>query len=216
MLGPAAAPDPLQGDRNLPRRLVVLAVVLSCCVPGVASAQAVVPPGATYVEDGTGRPAATAARWRPPEGDTRVLRVAFADPPADAASFWREAREALDTWSAIPGIPFLFQLVPATGEPDVEFRWVDRFPTSQAGATHRRLDEDGYVDGVTVVLARSHADGSSMSPEFRRLVALHEVGHVLGLPHSEDPGDVMHPGNRNLRVSSRDVRSLRSLYRLDP
>jgi predicted Zn-dependent protease len=53
-----------------------------------------------------------------------------------------------------------------------------------------------------------------MSNEFIRLVALHEVGHVVGLPHSENPADTMHPGNRNLELSQRDIRSVRTLYDL--
>lgn len=185
-------------------------------MPAPALGQVVVPPGATYVDGDADQASATAARWRFATGAVRPLRVAFSPAPRQAASFWVEARHALEVWSSVPGIPFRFELVRTTDAPDVEFRWIDRFPTSQAGATHRRLDDDGYIDRVTVVLARSHSNGSFMSPEFRRLVALHEVGHALGLPHSENPGDVMHAGNRNLSVSPRDVRSLRSLYQLEP
>lgn len=99
-------------------------------------------------------------------------------------------------------------------EADVEFRWIDRFPTEQAGSTHRELDDSGSIEHVTVTLANSHSDGIRMSDEFISLVALHEVGHVLGLPHSENPADTMHPGNRNLELSPRDIRSVQMLYGL--
>jgi hypothetical protein len=184
--------------------------------PGSAAGQSVVPPGAAYVESPEDAASASSARWlTPPEGP-RVLRVAFASPPGGRSSFWDAARRALDVWAAVPDLPVRFRITAATDSADIEFRWIDRFPTSQAGAAHRRLDADGYIRHVVVVLAREHADGSPMSAEFRRLVALHEVGHALGLPHSDDPGDVMHPGNRNFTVSPRDLRSLGAVYASDP
>jgi predicted Zn-dependent protease len=188
--------------------------MLLCATPDMARSQSVVGPAAAYVEAPTGPVPATAARWRLDEPGPRTIRVAFGPAPEgeDGADFWAEARRAIDAWSAIPELPLHFELVPVTEDPDVEFRWIDRFPVSQAGATHRRLGTDGSIDHVTVVLARFHADGVPMGRDFRRLVALHEVGHVLGLPHSEHPADVMHPGNRNLEISPRDLRSLRVLY----
>lgn len=204
---------PASGGRTLPRSALVLVAILPCVAPAPVCSQSVVGPAAAYVEGPTGPVPATAARWRIAEPATRTIRVAFASPPeGDVADFWAEARHAIDAWSAVPGLPVRFELVRTTDDPDVEFRSVDRFPVSQAGATRRQLSGDGFIDHVTVVLARFHADGTPMGREFRRLVALHEVGHVLGLPHSEHPGDVMHPGNRNLEISSRDRRSLRALY----
>lgn len=192
----------------------MLVAVLWCITPNTVRAQSVVGPTAAYVEAPTGPVPATTARWRIDERVPRTIRVAFGPAPEgeDATDFWSEARHAIDDWSALPDLPLRFELVRTTDDPDVEFRWIDRFPVSQAGTTHRRLGADGFIDRVTVVLARFHADGTPMGREFRRLVALHEVGHVLGLPHSEHPGDVMHPGNRNLEISPRDLRSLRVLY----
>jgi len=183
---------------------------------GSATAQSVVPPGAAYVESPEDAATTTSARWLTPPPGPRVLRVAFASPPGGRGAFWDAARRALDVWAAVPGLPVRFKITEATDSADIEFRWIDRFPTSQAGAAHRRLDADGYIRRVVVVLSREHADGSPMSDEFRRLVALHEVGHALGLPHSEDPGDVMHPGNRNFTISHRDLRSLDALYAAKP
>jgi hypothetical protein len=210
----AVSAIPASGGRTLSRSVLVLVVILLCNVPGTASSQSVVGPGAAYVEAPTGPVPATAARWRIDEPSTRTIRIAFGPAPEGerGADFWAEARRAIAAWSAVPDLPLRFELVRTTDRPDVEFRWIDRFAVSQAGATRRRLGADGFIDHVTVVLARFHADGTPMGREFRRLVALHEVGHVLGLPHSEHPGDVMHPGNRNLEISSRDLRSLRILY----
>lgn len=207
-------PSPASGGRTLSRFALVLVAIVSCITPDAARSQSVVGPTAAYVEAPSGPVPATSARWRIDERVPRTIRVAFGPAPEgkDGTDFWSEARRAIGDWSMVHDLPLRFEFVRPTGDPDVEFRWIDRFPVSQAGATHRQIGGDGFIERVTVVLAAFHADGTPMSREFRRLVALHEVGHVLGLPHSGHPGDVMHPGNRNLEISPRDLRSLHVLY----
>lgn len=184
--------------------------------PAALPAQGVVPPGLSYVTDGRGSVESTAARWDVAPGRTRILYVSFADPPDGHPDFWQPAWHALEVWGSVPRIPLRFVPTPVGKSPDVEFGFVDRFPTSQAGVTHRRLGEGRRIEHATVTLARTHSNGVEMSDAFRRMVALHEAGHVVGLPHSDDPGDAMHAGNRNFRLSERDIRSVRDLYRLDP
>ena len=176
------------------------------------AAQSVVPPGDAYVEDSQTGKAGSAARWRPAPDGPRVLAVYFEAPPAERPEFWEETRRALRIWQRDSPAPLRFETVDDPEQSDVEFRWIQKFSTPQAGSTHRRLDAAGFIDHVTVVLANSHSDGVRMSDEFIRLVALHEVGHVVGLPHSENPADAMHPGNRNLNLSRRDLRSVGVLY----
>ncbi len=105
-----------------------------------------------------------------------------------------------------------FEPVSSVEEADVRFQWIEEFEARQAGTTDRDADSEGWLRKATVTLALRHSEGLPMSDDFLRLVALHEVGHALGLPHSEDPGDAMHPGNRSARLSARDVRSLQQLY----
>ncbi|MGI9038316.1 MAG: matrixin family metalloprotease [Gemmatimonadota bacterium] len=184
--------------------------------PAALPAQGVVPPGLSYVTDGYGAVESTAARWRVAPERIRILHVSFVDPPAGRPDFWAPAWNALEVWEAVPGIPLRFVATPAGESSDVEFRYVDRFPTSQAGVTHRRLGDARVIEHATVTLAHTHSNGVEMSDAFLRMVALHEAGHIVGLPHSDDPGDAMHPGNRNFRLSERDLRSVAELYPADP
>lgn len=43
---------------------------------------------------------------------------------------------------------------------------------------------------------------------------MHEMGHALGLPHSDREADVMYPSRTARRLTTRDHRTALSLYAL--
>ncbi len=202
---------------------IALALIAGAAAPAFAVAQAdysspaVVPPTDAYVGGAVDSGERELHRWRTGTDTERTGWVHFAEPPDERPTFWDEAVRALDTWNAVQGLPLAFQRTDHAATADVTFRWIQRFDANQAGTTDWETDGEGWLTSAVVTLATEHAEGTPMSDEFLRFVALHELGHVVGLPHSEDPSDVMHPGNRNRDLSDRDVRSARQLYeRLDP
>jgi predicted Zn-dependent protease len=55
---------------------------------------------------------------------------------------------------------------------------------------------------------------SQLAPQQVLLTAAHEMGHALGLPHSDSRRDVMYPTNTARNLSNRDFRTVNALYRL--
>jgi hypothetical protein len=215
----------MENRNGLPARTAVamaLALFAGAAAPAFAIAQAdysspaVVPPTDAYISGTIDSDERVLHRWRTGTDTERTLWVHFAEPPDGRPTFWDETVRALETWNAVRGLPLAFRRTGHPAAADVKFRWIRRFDANQAGTTDWETDGEGWLTSAVVTLATEHAEGTSMSDEFLWLVALHELGHVVGLPHSEDPSDVMHPGNRNQKLSDRDVRSARQLYeRLD-
>lgn len=195
-----------------------LALLALATLPASAIAQvdytgpAVVPPAEAYVGGASGDPALSLPRWQTNSEKERTIWVHFMVPPSGRPGFWEETVRAMEAWNAIGGIPLAFRSTGHARAADVKFRWIRRFEAHQAGTTDWESDGEGWLSSAVVTLATQHEGGTPMSDEFIRMVALHELGHVIGLPHSDDPTDVMHPGNRNMVISDRDILSARQLY----
>jgi hypothetical protein len=198
-----------------------MGITVSCLwttSPSAALAQtgdggpAVIPPAAAYIGVPDGVSEAPLPRWQVGTTEPRTLWVYFTSPPPGRPEFWEATLHAMNTWNEVVGVPVSFRRTTHQDAADVEFGWIRRFGSSQAGTTDWRTDGEGWLQKVVVTLALEHEDGTPMSAEFLSLVSLHELGHAIGLPHSEDPADVMHPGNRSLELSDRDILSARQLY----
>lgn len=153
-------------------------------------------------------------RHWPPE----LEPVPFAVIPGGPASFTSdmafEARDAIDAWrSAGTGVRLIE--TNDTLAALIKVRWVDTLGGERGGYTDVAWDRSGRIRRALVTLAtRATATGNGLSPQSRREIALHEVGHALGLPHSNRPTDVMFPVAQNEAPTDRDRFSLRMLYQL--
>jgi matrixin len=154
-------------------------------------------------------------RW--PTEERRSIRVLVTP---NQASWWNptmpgRVRDALRVWeSLIPGLAFTE--VTDTVDADVTVRWIDRFTIDRTGQTDLTWDQLGRVRHAAIILAVSDGHGTGLPPAALAAVALHEVGHALGLPHSANPADVMFPEPRVSELSSRDRRTALMLYQLPP
>jgi hypothetical protein len=153
-------------------------------------------------------------RHWPPE----LEPVPFAIIPGGPASFTPEmafeARDAIDAWrSAATGVRLVETSDTTTAL--LKVRWVDTLGGERGGYTDVAWDRSGRIRRAQIYLGtRATVTGRPLSPESRRQIALHELGHALGLPHSSNPGDAMFPVAQNQVPSDRDRFSLRLLYQL--
>lgn len=153
-------------------------------------------------------------RHWPPE----LEPVRFAIIPGGPATFTPEmaleARDAVDAWgSAAAGLGLVESQ--DTAEALLVIRWVDTLGGERGGTTDVTWDRSGRIRKAAIYLAtRATKSRRELSSQSRREIALHEIGHALGLPHSSNPGDIMYPIAQNSTPSERDRFSLRMLYQL--
>ena len=155
-------------------------------------------------------------RWR--ERTDRPLRVwiqPIATIPDWDPEFIAEVRNAFREWMDT-GIPVRFTFVSDSSHADVHVRFVDRFRDPISGKTRWARDEDWWIVDGDIVLAVHHDGGEALDHLAVRAIALHEVGHLLGLDHSADISNIMTARVRVRELSDADRQTMRLLYTLPP
>ena len=66
------------------------------------------------------------------------------------------------------------------------------------------------------MLAVHHRNGNTLDDDSMKAMALHEIGHLLGLDHTEDSTSIMAPKVRVRDLSPADRATVRLLYTLPP
>ena len=129
-------------------------------------------------------------------------------------------RRAFERWSSIRGIPVEFQFLFRPQGADVHVLWRDSLGShfeNAGGIADRAFNRDGWIQHATITIPLRREPGSPAFPvRFIYQIALHEIGHVLGLGHSDRPTDIMAPSTGPPELTERDVRSAQLLYQLQP
>jgi predicted Zn-dependent protease len=121
-------------------------------------------------------------------------------------------RAAFKEWAST-GIPLRFAFVSSPRNADIRVRWTDRLP-HKTGSTTWRTDRGGMLTSGDIVLATHISDGYPLDARGMRAISLHEVGHALGMSHSEDAHDIMAPLVRVDELSATDRGTIKWLYSL--
>jgi hypothetical protein len=164
--------------------------------------------GGTYIGRLLRERDSTLSRWPARVGDPIRVWVE----PTGMVGFADRVRDAFGEWSAV-GLPLRFVFVDRARDAEIRVRWTDRLER-KTGNTVWRADRAGWMRGSDVLLATQLGDGRTLDARSLRAIALHEIGHAIGLAHSDDRHDVMAPLVRVASLSPGDRATARLLYTL--
>lgn len=159
-------------------------------------------------------------RWT----DRPEVRIAVLPLPENP-SLATEVRAAVREWRLLD-LGMVLTDVADTSVADIVVHWIEKFDlethpgsgdsAARTGLTEVQTTRRGEIERATVTLATAAVRGRRLTPLEVRAVAMHELGHALGLPHSGDSGDVMYPTVSRPVLSGRDRATATLLYALPP
>ncbi|MBM3906474.1 MAG: matrixin family metalloprotease [Gemmatimonadetes bacterium] len=156
------------------------------------------------------------ARW--PDRQFEPLRV-WVQPHSDLPDFQRDyperVRQAFDRWTRA-GVPVAFTFVVDSARADIPVVWVDKFEMPISGRTRWTRDQHWWIIGASIELALRHQSGEPLGAEAIRAIALHEVGHLIGLDHTMDERSIMAARVRVSELSQADEYTAQLIYSIPP
>lgn len=170
----------------------------------------------TYIGEMLAERDSALARWR----DLRGVPLTVWIQPASDIPAWRQeyatrVRDAFLAWDALH-LPVRFAFTADSARADVHVSFIDHFDEPISGRTKWARDDNWWIIDADIVLAVHHRTGIALDDDAMRAMALHEVGHLLGLDHTEDATSIMAPRVRVRSLSAADRATVRLLYTLPP
>ena len=130
-------------------------------------------------------------------------------------AFVHQVRGAFAAWTAT-GIPIHFVFVSDSSSADVHVTFIDQFSAPISGKTRWARDDNWWIVDADIILAVHHDGGEALDRSAVRAIALHEIGHLLGLDHTADVANIMTPRVRVRELSAADRSTMQLLYSLPP
>lgn len=170
----------------------------------------------TYIDEILVERDSSLARW--PDRTSQPIKVWIGSGAGIAGwsdTFPARVRDAFEEWSDL-GIPVRFQFVTDSADADVHVAWIDHFDTPISGKTLWARDRNWWIVNANITLALHHNAGEALDDSSVKAIALHEVGHLLGLDHTSDTTDIMTARVRVRDLSNADRATMKLLYTLPP
>ena len=169
----------------------------------------------TYIGAMLAETDSTLRRW-PDDRRTRPLRLAVLRSAVDGFrdEFTANVTWAVSRWNGVA--PVQMESGADSASADILVSWVSQLDSGRSGRTALTWDQYGRLHQASVVLATHAPNGRALDGRYMSALALHELGHAIGLGHSPVRDDVMHAVTTATELSDRDRNSLRLLYDLPP
>jgi predicted Zn-dependent protease len=169
--------------------------------------------GGTYIDEILLERDSSLARW--PDRDAPLS--IWIRPQSNIAGFDTtyvgRVKAAFRAWDDVD-LPIHFQFIADSARADVHVTWIDHFKDPISGRTRWTRDEDWNITNADIVLAVHHRGGEQLDPDAMRAMAMHEIGHLLGLDHTTDSSSIMAPVVRVRELSMEDRATAQLLYSL--
>ncbi len=170
----------------------------------------------TYIGDILALRDSNVARW--PSRTANPVRVWIderSQTPGFSSAFPSDIRRAFADWGRA-GAPLAFTFISDSASADVTVTFRERFEEPISGRTRWVRDPHWWIVGGDIVLAlRTPMDRVVTAPQLYA-IALHEIGHLLGLDHTRDTSAVMAPRVSALQLTPADVATMRLIYTIPP
>ncbi len=155
-------------------------------------------------------------RW-PKRVDTPIaVYLPESGAPGYRVEMGQAVEDAFSRWQRGSRIPVHFRFVRDSTGAEVAVRWIERFTSRRTGQADLMWSSDGWLLKGTLTLATHNPSGWPLSADAVYTVAVHEIGHLLGLGHSDDPQDVMYTTTTVHDLTLRDRGTAGLLYALPP
>lgn len=155
-------------------------------------------------------------RWPNRMADPLNVYLAEGNVPGYGPSMHAAVERAFERWERVAEIPVRFVFVNDSSVADVKVHWIDEFPIHRTGQADITWNGLGWIVRGTLTLATHTNSGWPLDDAAVYTVALHEIGHLLGLGHSDNPDDVMYPSTEVHDITLRDRHTAQLLYALPP
>lgn len=174
----------------------------------------------TFIPDILALSDSTLQRW--PDRRAAALRVYVSDQGPNAAGHVRDdylqaVREAFTIWEGVE-LPIRFAFVTDSALADITVSWVTDFNGDPVlGRTKVVRDSKYWIIRSDVQLATMRRDASGqLDPTVVRALAIHEIGHGIGLDHATDTTVIMAPKIRARALTIVDRATAQLLYSVPP
>jgi len=168
----------------------------------------------TYISDILLERDSSLARWPDRNGVPLTVWIQPVSNVRDfTTSFVARVRAAFEEWDALH-LPVHFTFVDDSADAEVHVTWIDRFREPISGRTRWARDDAWSITDANITLAVHHNQGDLLEDDAMQAMALHEIGHLLGLDHTADTTSIMAPRVRVRSLSAADRATARLLYAL--